>query len=243
MDRRRFVAMIGGALAAPLARAQQPAKLRRIGYLVSLVRSQVRAISRRRCRQGMRELGYVEGRNMVLELRCGRQASRTTAGACGGTGARSRSDVIVAAATPANLAAPRRDQIDSDRHGDRGGSGRAAGLVDEPGAPGREHHRLSSLYDGASGQAPGACSPRFVPDSRASRCCDDPDQLQRTLCFQEIEPQRRQGACRLRSMRWMRAIAAEIDRAFAGAATRSVLAAFIVFDDPVLWSHRKQSLR
>jgi len=33
MKRRRFVALIGAALAATLVRAQQPAKLRRIGVL------------------------------------------------------------------------------------------------------------------------------------------------------------------------------------------------------------------
>ena len=38
MKRRRFVAMIGGALAAPFAIAQQPAKVPRIGLVASLAR-------------------------------------------------------------------------------------------------------------------------------------------------------------------------------------------------------------
>src|SRR4029434_9895000 len=51
-----------------LAEAQQPAKVPRIGFLSSLSPA---AVSARMdaFRQGLRELGYVEGKNIVIESR------------------------------------------------------------------------------------------------------------------------------------------------------------------------------
>src|SRR3990172_3361560 len=53
---------------APLAQAQQPAKIRRIGYLIL---GPLFPISDRTeaFRQGLRALGYVEGKNIVIEWR------------------------------------------------------------------------------------------------------------------------------------------------------------------------------
>ena len=50
------------------AQAQQPAKIPRIGFLASVSPS---AISARTdaFRQGLRELGYVEGKNIIIEWR------------------------------------------------------------------------------------------------------------------------------------------------------------------------------
>ena len=71
MDRRAFLATLtGGLLAAPLAAEAQPVgKVARIGYLVtgsleSLEPTRVDAL-----RQGLREHGYVEGQNLVIEYR------------------------------------------------------------------------------------------------------------------------------------------------------------------------------
>lgn len=56
-------------LATPLAAdAQQPEKTYRVGYLAAASRSGNQALLAR-FEQGMRELGYVEGRNLVLEPR------------------------------------------------------------------------------------------------------------------------------------------------------------------------------
>jgi putative ABC transport system substrate-binding protein len=58
----------GGLLAAPLAaRAQQPAKVARIGYLATNLAGNPHG--REAFRQGLRDLGYVEGRNVVIEYR------------------------------------------------------------------------------------------------------------------------------------------------------------------------------
>jgi putative ABC transport system substrate-binding protein len=67
MDRRRFLlTSLAGALAAPLAaEAQQAAKVARIGWLALnlAVAPHVPEVFR----QGLRDLGYVEGRNVVIE--------------------------------------------------------------------------------------------------------------------------------------------------------------------------------
>src|SRR5262249_15926944 len=73
IGRRKFVAtLLGGAAAAwPLAaRAQQGAKVPRIGYLLtgSLESPDARAMLDA-FRQGLHERGYVEGQTIVIEYR------------------------------------------------------------------------------------------------------------------------------------------------------------------------------
>jgi putative ABC transport system substrate-binding protein len=70
MPRRTFTAMMaGGLLAVPLAaRAQQVGKIYRIGILESIPVSQ-NASNLDALRRGLRDLGYVEGRNLVIEYR------------------------------------------------------------------------------------------------------------------------------------------------------------------------------
>ena len=69
INRRRFVlTSLAGAIAAPLAaEAQQAAKVARIGYLSTNLASSPR--HHEAFRQGLRDLGYVDGRNVVIEYR------------------------------------------------------------------------------------------------------------------------------------------------------------------------------
>jgi putative ABC transport system substrate-binding protein len=65
MDRRRFVALIGGSLAAPLARAQP--KVVRLGLLTSSL--PVRPAAMEPFTAGLRAQGWNEGANLVIEAR------------------------------------------------------------------------------------------------------------------------------------------------------------------------------
>src|SRR5216684_1802467 len=69
MERRTFMAMLtGGIVASPLAaEAQQAAKVPRIGYLGGNLAANPHVPEA--FRQGLRDLGYVEGRNVVIEYR------------------------------------------------------------------------------------------------------------------------------------------------------------------------------
>jgi putative ABC transport system substrate-binding protein len=95
IDRRAFLAGTGAVLlAAPLAaEAQQAAKVARIGYLVGASLS-LSPHLHEAFRQGLRDLGYVEGRNVVMEYRDA--AAELVA---------LKVDVIVAGGTPLALAA------------------------------------------------------------------------------------------------------------------------------------------
>ena len=72
ITRRKFVIALGaGTLAAPLASfGQQSGNIHRIGYLSPLSPSSDPDSTRIAAfRQGLRDLGYVEGKNIVIEFR------------------------------------------------------------------------------------------------------------------------------------------------------------------------------
>jgi putative ABC transport system substrate-binding protein len=71
MRRRKFITLLGGAAAWPVAaRAQQPQRMRRIGVLMGLVDNDQEAQSRVAAFEtGLRELGWVKGRNLGIEYR------------------------------------------------------------------------------------------------------------------------------------------------------------------------------
>ena len=71
-----FLSAVGFILASfyPV-KAQQPTKVRKIGFLdqTGAFTANVESF-----RQGMRELGYIEGQNIVIEYRSGEQGARLT---------------------------------------------------------------------------------------------------------------------------------------------------------------------
>jgi putative tryptophan/tyrosine transport system substrate-binding protein len=71
MKRREFITLLGGAAAWPLAaRAQQPTKVPLIGLLDPLSRSNPMGKDwAEPFRSGLHDLGYVEGKNIVIEYR------------------------------------------------------------------------------------------------------------------------------------------------------------------------------
>ena len=72
MRRREFITLLGGASAAwPFAaHAQQPERMRRVSMLLGLAEKDPEAIGRVKAfRLGMRDLGWIEGRNVEIEYR------------------------------------------------------------------------------------------------------------------------------------------------------------------------------
>ena len=104
MDRRTFMAMLtGGLVVAPFAaEAQQAAKLPRIGLLA--LNPAAGPHLPEAFLQGLRDLGYVEGRNVVIESRSA-EGKPERFPALAAELLALKVDVIVARTTPAALAA------------------------------------------------------------------------------------------------------------------------------------------
>ena len=105
MDRRAFIGTLAsGFLVAPLAaEGQQAEKVYRIGYLGNASAS-AQAKRVESLRAGLRDLGYVEGKNIVIEFRWaeGRYDRLPDLAA---ELVRLKVDVLVTAGTPGTLAA------------------------------------------------------------------------------------------------------------------------------------------
>jgi putative ABC transport system substrate-binding protein len=104
IDRRAFIGTVAGALlAAPLAaEAQQAAKGPRVGYLGTNLSASPHLPEA--FRQGLRDLGYVEGHNLVIEYRFAEGKGERFPTLAAELVAL-KIDVIVATSTPAALAA------------------------------------------------------------------------------------------------------------------------------------------
>jgi putative tryptophan/tyrosine transport system substrate-binding protein len=103
MNRRAFVTGLGALLAAPLgADAQQAAKVARIGWLALNLAAAPHVPDA--FRQGLRDLGYVEGRNVVIEYRDA-EGKPERLPALAAELVALKVDVIVAPGTPQALAA------------------------------------------------------------------------------------------------------------------------------------------
>ena len=105
IDRRTFLAGTGAVLLAvpPAAEAQQSARIPRIGYLAPSVSPEASRLIGA-FRQGLSELGYVEGQNIALELRSA-EGSADRFPALAAELVALKVDVIVAGATLAVLPA------------------------------------------------------------------------------------------------------------------------------------------
>src|SRR5262249_10187228 len=69
VDRRTFAgALVGGLLVSPSASAQSPTKVYRVGFVLGATRESVAPLLDG-LRDGMRDLGYVEGNSVVFEQR------------------------------------------------------------------------------------------------------------------------------------------------------------------------------
>lgn len=233
MDRRKFVALIGSALATPLAVSQQPAMVPRIGYLFSFARSQGEHLWDA-CRQGMRELGYVEGRNVVLEPRWA-DGHHDRMPSLVAELVDLKVNVIVAAATPANLAA-------------KAGAGTIPivmvavsdpsriGLVKSLARPGGSITGLSLLTPELSGKRLELLV-EVTRQVRRAAVLNNPDNSSHAVFLQETLSAARGMQIQIHVLNARNP--GEIEQAFQEAAKEGAQA-LIVFDDPVIWGHRKQ---
>lgn len=105
LRRREFITALGGAAAAwPLAaRAQQAVKVWRIGVLETLPPA-TNVANLAAFRKGLRDLGYVEGRNLIIEYRSADGRAERFPDLAAEL-ARLKVDVIVTRGTPAVMAA------------------------------------------------------------------------------------------------------------------------------------------
>jgi len=116
MRRREFITLLGGVTVAwPLAtRAQQlgahkAANPPRVGYLFTSKQSEGQSLWEA-CREGLRELGYTEGRDVILEPRWTEGQQERLPGLVRGLLDLDVA-VLVTAATPASLAAKAATQL------------------------------------------------------------------------------------------------------------------------------------
>ncbi len=162
MRRRQLISLLGGAVVSwPLAaHAQQPAKVLRIGFLGNSTAA-LEANLIGPFRDGLSALGYVEGRNVVIEYRWAEGKYERFAGLIAELIAL-KVDVIVTAGTPATLAvkkATTRVPLVMIAVGDPVGTGIVASLARPGGnitglssmAPDLEGKRLELLREVAPG--------------------------------------------------------------------------------------------
>ena len=103
MERRTFLAMVSGSLlAAPSAAgAQQASRVSRVGYLAGISLAPRPA---EEFRQGLHELGWVEGQNLIIDFRSA-DGSFDRLPDLAAELVRLKADVIVGHAAPAAVAA------------------------------------------------------------------------------------------------------------------------------------------
>ena len=105
MDRRKFIVLTGGLLAVSFAAdGQRVPKFARIGFLHPASPDGISVMRLQAFRDGLRELGYVEGQNVHLEVRWG-EGNLERMSVLAAELVALNVDVIVAAAAPSVVAA------------------------------------------------------------------------------------------------------------------------------------------
>jgi putative ABC transport system substrate-binding protein len=236
VTRRKFVILLGGAAAAwPFAaRARQlTASAPRVGYLFSFTPAEGRHLWEA-CQQGLRELGYVDGQNVVLEPRWA-DGHHERLGQLAAELARLRVDVIVSAATPASRAAKAATSsipivIVAV------GEPVKTGLVTSLARPGGNVTGLSLLTTEMSGKRLELLS-AIAGSVRSMAVLMNPDNAVHAVFWDETRAAAQTSGIQLQLLKARNP--SEIEDAF-NAVTQDRAPALIVFDDPVIWSHRVQ---
>lgn len=232
--RRRVLMATGALMAPPFAFAQAPRKVPRVGYLFSFAPSQGEHLWAA-CRQGLREHGYVEGKTILVEPRWA-DGKHERLPELVAELSRRNVDVMVAAATPASLAA-------------KAGAGKLPivivavadpvriGLAASLARPGSNITGLTLLTPELSGkrlqllvEILGQASPRIA-------VLGNPDNSSDAIFAEETRHAAREMHVELQFVAARNPT--EIEQAFQRALSERAQG-LIVFDDPVTWSHRKR---
>jgi putative tryptophan/tyrosine transport system substrate-binding protein len=233
MNRRELLLLLGGATVTwPLtAPAQGRAKIPRIGYLFSFAPSAGQQLWDA-CRQGLRDLGYVEGQSILLEPRWAAGQQREGLADLAAELVRLKVDVIVAAATPASRAVKKATDtipIVIVAVGEPVSAGLAASLA----RPGGNVTGLSLLTPELGGKR----LELLIALRKTSRVAVlvNPENFSHARILEETQATASRLGITL--VKLEARDAEQIERAFE-AAKEGALAALIVFDDPGLWSAR-----
>ena len=219
---------------APRAEAQQTKKIAKIGVLFASTPGAI-AHFVEAFRQVLREHGYIEGQNFVLELRYGEARAERLPGF-----ARElvslKVDVIVAATDPATAAVKRETQtipIVMANSSDPVGSGFVASLA----RPGGNVTGLSSLSSELSGRR---LELLMEAVSRLSRVAIiwNPDVRGARLDYKETEGAARSLRLQLQSVEVSRAD--DLDRAFSAVTKARAQGLIVPGPNPVLFANRGQ---
>ena len=139
MKRREFITVIGGATVWPVsARAQQPERVRRIGVLLPGAAGDVEFQTRVGAfQQGLQQAGWTIGRNVRIDTRWATTDAAEIRRHAAELAALAPDVILAPAATTFATGDPHRaDRVPGfvDPVG--------AGVVEEPGAAGRQRHRV-----------------------------------------------------------------------------------------------------
>jgi putative ABC transport system substrate-binding protein len=222
---------------APLAAlAQKPqARIPRVGYLFSFTPAEGQHLWEA-CRQGLRELGYVEGRNILLEPRWA-EGRHDRLPDLARELVRLPVDVLVAAATPANLAAKSATStipIVMVAVGDPV----KVGLVQSLARPGGNMTGLSLLTPELSGRRLQLLLEATGRNGRVVALIN-PENDVHAVFLEETRASATKLGVQLETLRARNE--PEMRQAFDTARAKRA-EAMVLFDDPVLWSHRKQAV-
>lgn len=227
-----FVVAILAVLVPLSTIAQQTPKIPRVGYLFSFTPAEGQHLWEA-CRQGLRDLGYAEERNVVLVPRWANGRHELLPELVAEL-VRLKVDVIVAAATPANLAA-------------KAGAGKIpivmvavadpvrVGLVSSLERPGGNVTGLSLLTPELSGKRLQLIV-ELVQKSPRVATLSNPANRSHAVFAEETNNAAKQLRVQIQPLNARNPD--EIERAFEEASAKGANA-LIVFDDPVIWSHRK----
>jgi putative ABC transport system substrate-binding protein len=234
IGRRQFISALGGVgLVWPRAVRAGGSNVPRVGYLFPFANAQAEDLWQA-CRQGLRDLGYREEQNVILEPRWAEEQYDRLSGLVAEL-LRIKVDVIVAAATPASRAAKAATNttpIVFVAVADPVGIGLVATLA----RPGGNVTGLSLMTSDLSGKRL-ALLKEIVPNLSRLAILMNPDNPSGATFLADTERAARQLGIKLQTLNARSAD--EIERAFA-VDTGHRADALVVFDDPVLWGHRVQ---